>query len=39
MAEKLSHGKMKPSTALGRNGGMAVGYPGQIALMRENCDV
>jgi hypothetical protein len=34
-----SHGKMKPSTTLGRrNGGMPIGFLGRIALRRKQCD-
>jgi hypothetical protein len=37
--KKVSHEKMKPSTALKRrNAGMPVGYLGQIALRRDQCD-
>jgi hypothetical protein len=37
--KKPSHGKMKPSTALGRrNGGSLAGYSGRIALRREQYD-
>jgi hypothetical protein len=37
--EKPSYEKMKPSKALGRRkGGRAIGYSGQTALRREQCD-